>query len=114
MANVIIDDLVFFSIIGIIALFLLKLYNVLTVCDLYDWPMSVITLALGFITYLFIEVGLFLNLTIEFNFFMWISRIFILMIFILWIVEILLYAALNVADQTDLTRMMKKRNERSQ
>lgn len=114
MANVIIDDLVFFSMIGIIAIFLLKLYNVLTICDIYDWPMSVITLALGFITYLFIEVGLFLNLTIEFNFFMWISRIFILMIFILWIVEILMYAALNVADQTDFTRMMKKRNERSQ
>ena len=112
MTNVILDDLVFFSVIGIIAVFLLKLYNVLTACDLYDQAMSVITLALGVIMYLFIEIGLFLNLTIEFNFFMWLSRIIILVIFILWIVEIFVYAAVSLNNETGLTRLMKNRTER--
>lgn len=109
---VIMDDLVFFSIIGIIIIFLLKLYNVLTGCDLYDQPMSVITLAIGFFTYLFIEVGLFLNLTVEFNIFMFLSRILILVIFILWIVEIIIYAAITAAEATTFTRMKKRQYNR--
>lgn len=110
--TVIMDDLVFFSVIGIIIIFLLKLYNVLTGCDLYDKAMSVVTLCIGFLTYLFIEIGLFLNLTIEFNIFMFLSRILILVIFILWVVEILIYAAITTAEATSLTRMMKNRSER--
>lgn len=110
---VILDDLVFFSVLGIIAIFLLKLYNVLTRCDLYDRAMSIVLVALGFIVYFFIEIGLFLNLTIEFNIMMQLSRILMLLIFILWIVEILIYAALSVGEAGDLTRMQKRRYLRS-
>ncbi len=111
--NLVLNDLVFFSIIGIIAIFLLKLYNVLTASSLYDRAMSVITLSMGLIFYLFIEVGLFLNLTLEFNFFMWFSRVFIVMIFVLWIVELFVYAAVSVSNDLGLSRMMKKRVERN-
>ena len=110
--NFVINDLVFFSVIGIIAVFLLKLYNVLTACSLYDRAMSVIALAMGLMFYLFIEVGLFLNLTLEFNFFMWFSRVFILIIFVLWVVEILVYAAVSISNDLGLSRMMKKRSEK--
>jgi len=108
----VIDDLTFFALFGLIATVMIKLYNVMKFCDLYDKAESVIILCIGVVCYLFIEMGLFLNLTIEYNVYFLISRIFILLLVVLWFAEILMYAAISVVEP--FTRMDKRKNERYQ
>jgi len=112
-ANEVLSALVLFSIIGIIGIFLVKLYNILHAGQVYEIQMSVITLAVGFFAYLFIEIGLFLNLTIEYNVYLWLSRGLMLMITIFWVVELLVYAAVSVVE-APLQRMQKRRADRLQ
>jgi len=108
-----IEDLTFFALFFLVGTFLLKLYNVLQSCEFYKIQESIIVLAVGTVSYLFVEIGLYLNLDLEFNIYFWFARIFLILIWIFWFAEILIYAGKSVAEATDeLTRMSKRRNER--
>lgn len=114
------DALMFFLIFGILGLvgtFLLKLYNILNGCEFYDIKMSVVTLAIGTISFMLILISVLITFSkavestyIEYNIYMWFSRIFIVMLWIFFFGEILIYAGKSTQDI--LTRMSKRRNER--
>jgi hypothetical protein len=108
--NEILAALVMFSILSLIGIFLLKLYNILYACQVYGWQSSITTFAVGIIAYFFIEIGLFLNLTVEFNVYMWMARVFVLMIAFSWFVELIIYAMFHAVEP--LERMAKRRTDR--
>jgi len=115
--NEVLNVLVLLSIMGIIAIFLVKFYNILHKGDKFSVQMSTVFLAVGMICYLFIEIGLFVTVPldvetslIEFNFYHWFSRVFIVMIWIFWFIELIFNAASSVTDS--VTRMAKRREER--
>jgi len=110
-ANEVLNALVMLSLLGIIGVFLLKLYNVLHMGRFYSVQASVIVLAVGTISYLFIEIGLFLNLTVEYNVYQWLGRGFFVMIWFFWLVEILMHVAV-VAAVKPLDRMEKRKADR--
>ena len=108
---------VIFGILGLIFMFLLKLNNVLHHGDYYEIQKSVLTLAVGTICYIFIEIGVMINFTqdttsvlLEYNMYFWFARIFIILLWFLWFVELIFYAAQETIEP--LTRMTKRRNER--
>lgn len=108
-----IEDLTFFALIFLVGTFLLQLFNVLKSCEFYDIQESIIVLAVGTIAYLFIEISLLLNLDLEFNIYFWFARIFLIMIWIFWFAELLIYAGKSVVDAADtFTRMNKRKDER--
>lgn len=115
--NEVLNVLVLLSILGISGIFLAKLYNVLHKGEKFSIQMSTVLLSVGIICYLFIEIGLFLSIPLgiesalrEYNFYMWYSRIFLLMIFLFWFVELLFNAVTQVTEP--LERMTKRRDER--
>jgi len=105
-----IEDLTMFALLGLFGTFLLKLYNILRSCSFYDIAESIIVLAVGTIAYLFIEIGLYLNLTLEYSIYFWFARVFIIMLWVLWFAELIIYAAFSVNEP--FTRMNKRKNER--
>ena len=108
-----IEDLTFFALIFLVGTFLLELYNILNSCDFYKIQESIIVLAVGTISYLFIEIALYLNLDLEFNIYFWFARVFLLLIWMFWFAELFMYAGKSVAEATDaFTRMNKRKNER--
>jgi len=118
--NEILNVLIFLSVLGIIAVFLAKLYNILHRGKEFTIQMSTILLAIGMICFLFIEVGLLINVPVvpetsllEFNFYNWFSRIFIVMVWIFYFIELLLHT-LYVMEETanGATRMAKRRFNR--
>lgn len=118
-ANEILNVLVLLGILGLIFTFLIKFYNILSRAEVYDISMSIIILAVGTICYLFIEVGLLLNATqdleaniLEFNFYYWFARVFYILIWVFWFVELILYAAF--APVKELGRMKERQEERMQ
>lgn len=117
LSNEVLTVLVLLSILGIIGIFVVKLYNILYSGTKFSIQISTVFLIMGVICYLFIEIGLFVSIPsnidttlIEYNFYLWFSRLFLILIFVFWFVELLL----NVVHQTteELTRMTKRRSER--
>ena len=118
-SNEILNVLVLLGILGLIFTFLFKFYNILNSVKIYDIQMSIIFLSVGTIAYLFIEIGLFLNVTqdvsaviLEYNIYYWFARVLYLMLWIFWFVEIILYAAFSSTET--LERMSKRKEERRQ
>ena len=108
-----IEDLTFFALLFLVGTFLLKLYNILYSCNFYDIQQSIIVLIVGTISYLFIEIGLYLNLDLEFNIYFWFARVMLLLIWVFWFAELIIYASHSVSDATEsFTRMNKRKNER--
>lgn len=117
--NEVLNLLVLLSVLGIIGIFLTKFYNVLHSGKKFSIQTSTIFLAVGIICYLFIEVGLFVSvpsdvdvILLEFNFYIWFSRIFLVMIVIFWFTELILNVVNSVSEEDELTRMSKRRFER--
>lgn len=115
--NEVLNILVLLSMLGITGIFMVKLYNVLHAGEKFSIQISTIFLAASVIAYLFIEVGLFLSIPLdvestllEYNFYMWYARVFLLMNFIFWLAELLFNAGKQVAEPFE--RMAKRRNER--
>lgn len=106
----VIADLTFFAIFFLIGAFLLELYNLLKSCKLYEIQESIIVLAVGTVAYLFIQFGLYMNLTLEYNIYMWFSRGLLLLLWVFWIASLFIYA--GYAATEPFTRMQKRRNNR--
>lgn len=110
--------LMVFSILGLIFTFLLKLHNLLNSCGFYSIQESVIVLSVGTIAYVFIEIGSMVTFgsgadLVEFNLYFWFSRVFIILLWVFWFAELLVYAAKEtIKASEDLTRMSKRRQER--
>ena len=75
--------------------------------------------AVGTICYLFIEIGLFLNVTqdigaaiLEYNVYYWFARILFIMLWVFWFAELIIYAALSATEPLD--RMAKRKEARRQ
>jgi len=116
-SNDILTIFMIFGILGLISTFLLKFYNVLDACDFYDIKISIIVLAIGIISYLFIEVGVLITISqeaedtiLEYNIYFWFARIFIIMLWVFWFAEMIFYAGKSAVDP--LKRMSKRREER--
>lgn len=108
-----IEDLTFFALFFLVGTFLLKLYNILYSCKVYDIQKSIIVLIVGTISYLFIEIGLYLNLNLEFNIYFWFARVLLLLVWVFWFAEIMIYASQSAVEATEaFTRMNKRKNER--
>ena len=108
-----IDDVTFFALIFLIGIFLLKLYNVLQAGGFYDVQLSIVSLAVGTICYMFIQVGLLLNLDVEFHVYLMVARVMLLMIWIFWVVELYIYIARQTAEVLNQpTRMRGRRFDR--
>jgi len=115
--NEVLNILVLLSIMGLIGIFLVKFYNILHKGDKFSVQISTVFLAVGMICFLFIEIGLFLTIPLdietsllEFNFYHWFSRVFIIMIWIFWFIELFFNAASSITEP--FTRMTKRREER--
>ena len=116
-SNEVLTVFMIFGILGLISIFLVKLLNILDKADLYDSKISVITLAIGIISYVFIEIGVLVTVgqnveatLIEYNIYNWFARVFIILIWIFWFAELFLYAAKSMIEP--LKRMAKRRDER--
>lgn len=116
-SNEIISILVLLGILGLIATFLYKLYNVLNGGEICDLAMTIVILAIGSFAYIFVEVGIFINMThdidailIEYNVYFMLARPLMALIWILWFVELFLNTTKVTVDP--LKRMSKRRNER--
>lgn len=118
--NEILNVLVFLSVLGIIGVFLAKLYNILHRGQQLSIQQSTILLMVGIICLLFIEVGLMINVPsieetslLEFNFYNWFARIFIILIWIFWFIELFFHSLNKLEEETtQLTRMKKRRQDR--
>lgn len=120
----IIDVFILVSILILIFVFLLKLYNILNGVKVYELSLSVIVLAIGTFAYLFIEVGVMLNFAkttldatvlAEYNIYFWIARLLMIFNWIFWFVELIMYSVvknIEYMDANNLTRMSKRRNDR--
>lgn len=116
-SNEILNVLVLLGILGLIFTFLLKLYNILDGGKAYDVKLGIIILAVGTIAYLFIEIGVFLNIAqdveatlLEYNMYYLFARILLILLWVFWFIELIFNAIDTVADP--LKRMAKRRNER--
>jgi len=118
----VLNILLVLGVLGLISMFLLKLYNLLHVCEFYSLQLSIILLALGTICYTFIEISILITLgntsstdstLIEYNIYNWFSRIFIILLWIFWVAELFFYATKQITmDNNQLERMSKRRSER--
>lgn len=115
--NEIISILVLLGILGMIATFLYKLYNVLNGGEICDLAMTIVILAIGSFAYIFVEVGIFVNIThnveailLEYHVYFMLARPLMVLIWILWFVELFLNATKVTVDP--LKRMSKRREER--
>ncbi len=118
-SNEVLNVLVLLGILGLISTFLLKFYNILNGVGIYDMSVSIIVLSIGTIAYLFIEIGLFLNVAqdigtaiLEYNIYYWFARVLFIMLWFFWFVELILYAAAKVVEPME--RMAKRKEERRQ
>lgn len=116
-SNDVLTVLLLLGILGLISVFLLKLYNILDKCDFYDLKLSIVSLAIGVICYLLIEIGILITIGkniestyIEYSIYFWFARIFIVMVWIFWFAEIIIYAAKSAVEP--VSRMTKRRTER--
>ena len=117
--NEILSLLVLLGILGLISTFLLKFYNILSSVQLYNIQLSIIVLSIGTFCYLFIEIGLFLNIAqgiedslLEYNIYYWFARVLFIMLWMFWFAEMIIYTAYTVAEPLD--RMSKRKEERQQ
>lgn len=117
LSNEVLSVFMILGILGLVCTFLLKLFNVLKACEVYDIAISIIVLAVGTISYIFIEIGVMVSfgqgvesILLEYNIYFWFSRLFIILLWILWFAELFIYAAASTVDT--LTRMTKRRDER--
>lgn len=116
-SNNLLSLLLLLGILGLISIFLLKFYNILKAAEIYDIQMSIITLAIGSIAFVFVEIGTFLTffsateaILIEYAIYLWFARIFIIMIWLFWFAELIFYAGKITIEP--LKRMQKRRNDR--
>jgi len=118
-SNEVLNVLVILGMLGLVSMFLVKLYNILKACEFYTIQHSIISLAVGTISYIFIEMGVLVTMSsnsdaaLEFNTYFWFTRIFIIMLWILWFSELFIYSSKIVTDALNQPeRMTKRRNER--
>lgn len=118
-SNEILNVLVLLGILGLIFTFLFKFYNILNSVKVYTIQFSVIVLSVGTIAFLFIEIGLFLNISqnvaaaiLEYNVYYLFARVLYVSLWVFWFAELLLYATFSSTEQ--LERMSKRKDERRQ
>lgn len=118
-SNEVLNIIVILGILGLISTFLLKFYNVLKICDIYNIQLSVIVLAIGVISFIFIEMGALItvnqdvNSVLEYAVYLNFSRLFIIIIWFFWFAELIIYAGKTVHESVEeAERMTKRRNDR--
>ena len=85
LSNEVLSVFMILGILGLVCTFLLKLFNVLKSCEVYDIAISIIVLAVGTISFIFIEIGVMISfgqgvesILLEYNIYFWFARLFIL------------------------------------
>lgn len=119
--NNVLGILVMIGIFGTIGVFLIKLYNLLYACEKMDLKEAIIWLAVGSICFFIFFSGSMLTIgqaetdatLLEYNLYIWMIRIFIVMIWIMFFAELIIYAGKKATSiNAEETRMIKRRNTR--
>lgn len=117
--NNVLSILVMIGIFGTIGVFLIKLYNILYACGKMDLKESILWLAVGSICFVIFFSGSMLTIgqaetdltLLEYGMYIWMIRIFIVLIWIEFFAEVIIYAGKSATAPIE-TRMVKRRNDK--